>query len=224
MSYLLDAMNWSIYGFKKLLTMKDVCAARFVDCLSASKIQPISLRLVILPMLLIAGFLISCTKSSDAYTTVLVGTGTLESVENNFIAATTSYFSASLQSNPLAANTYTLTLWGGQRPGQATVVFSTMSFVTMTNQMITNSSYTYLYGWSDGSQYTRGQDSQLVSFDWSGCKSTMTFAIPPPNISTSTWTVPKIDSTTCSFLLSYESNKIFGLSFSTPTIVPGVWQ
>lgn len=182
-----------------------------------------------LPAIILLGCILgSASRPVQAYETVLVGTGVPEAVENSFIAAATAQFNITLQKNPLAANTYTETLWGYNPkynpPTPAFVLIDSQTWQTDFLQMITNSSYTYIYGWSDGSQYTRFQDVTQASYDWNFCTSTAGFSVPPPNFSTSTWKVPKIDSTTCQFVAAYIGNTINGLSFSSPTVIPGNWQ
>jgi len=65
----------------------------------------------LLRMALLGGFLV---PHVDAYTVIALQAGTPESVEQAFLASTTNYFDATIFVNPLAPNTYQLTLKGAK--------------------------------------------------------------------------------------------------------------
>lgn len=77
----------------------------------------------------------------------------------------------------------------------------------------------YLNGWVNGEEYERYKNVTLLDRYSLNC-STSNFPAPV-GMSTSSWKVPKIDTTTCNFVMDYVANYIYEQSFSSPTIVPG---
>ena len=159
----------------------------------------------------------------NAYTLI---TSPNNAYDQALIAATTAQFNATVVTNPFFPGTYNV-LVNGINPSYNAPLTPTQLLQEIDNMAAYNTtvdSYTYLFGWADGTTYTRAQDAEQADFIFAACTSTMTFATPPPGISTTSWIVPRISSTTCQFVTNYIADSIWAILDSTPTIVPGLWQ
>lgn len=163
--------------------------------------------------------LIASTTSSAGVVNVYTATPALQ---QDFIAMTTSQYLGTLTASPYFAGSYSLTLTGktftgipGTCPPPATL---DQQLAIATTTLAALSTDYYLNGWANGMQYERYQNIQTMGY-FAQC-STSAF-VAPAGQSTSTWKVPKIDTTTCSFILGYVSNFVYQQNFSSPTIVPG---
>jgi len=180
--------------------------------------QPISVYPLI-RWLLIVGAFGFVSPDIHAFSQIQLSTGTPETVEQQLIQAVTTQFNVNLVVNPFFPDTYNMTLFG-TNPNYNPPITTT----DLLQNLVTVDSYTYVYGWADGTSYARAQDAAAAGLLYSACTSTMTFAVPPPNVSTTSWVVPEISSVTCQFVVDYISDCIWGIIDSTPTVVPGNWQ
>ena len=190
-------------------------------------IQKCGNKLCVTPTHLVklASLLILFVGSVQAYTVVTVSTAAPDGLEQSFISATTSQYSATVIKNPLASNTWTMKLLG-LNP----TYLPPVSSVDLLRSLVTVDSYTYVYGWADGMDYERttelgfftSPENQLGMPNggffincssapyWNGMQ-----------VSTQTEQIVSIDSTTCNAVLSGVYNWIYQSEFSTPTIVNG---
>lgn len=170
--------------------------AAYVDSMNASTgvvigrtgrfIASMSVGVVILSIFL-------CSPVS-AYTVVTISTAAPSNIEQSFIASATTQWSMSYFKNPLASNTYQLTLFGpnpnyNPLPTPAQLLIS----------LVTVDSFTYVYGWAAGEVHERNQDIAMLTNATVACST----------------------DTVCTQAIGQAINSIYTLNFSTPTVVPG---
>lgn len=152
--------------------------------------------------------------------TVSIYTST-PTLQTDFISMTTTQYMSSVVASPYFPGSYSITL-SSKRPTSPTVcppqntVDQQLAIATTTLMGLT-SDY-YLNGWGNGMEYERYKSINWIKY-FTAC-STPTY-VAPTGVSTSTWKVPKIDTTTCSFVLNYVSDFIYEQQKSSPSIVPG---
>lgn len=130
-------------------------------------------------------------------------TGTLAS----FVQGTTNQWSIGLFKNPLASNTYHMTLFGVNPNFNAPA-----SYAQMQNYVATVDSYTYFYGWAAGESYQTNSEEGFVGAMSNLCGSATNFAL----IQTSSKT---FDKATCCDTLGTMLNQLFLESSSTVPVV-----
>lgn len=169
-------------------------------------------------LLKISAFLL-LTSTLHAFTQLTVSTAAPAGIEQQFIAATTNQFQAILTSNPLAANTYAIKLFGPNPNYQAPPLVP-----TTLEAALSLGSTVYTYGWANGMDYERTKDLNfflaLPSSTTPGgffvnCSSPAYFN--GIQYSSTTQQLVTIDTTTCNAVLSGVYNFIYQQFFSTPT-------
>lgn len=198
-----------MYGLKMLLK-GDACAGNQGG--NTRKIRFIKL----LPAITLLGFILGSGKRLNAYTVI---TSTQPALEEQLIASATAQFVGTVVPNPFVGNTWSINITAPNP-----LYNPPLTNKQLLDSLVTVDSYTYVFGWGDGTTYTRAQDAIQSDALFQACTSTKTFATPPPGISTTSWVVPHIDSTTCQFVTNYISDSIWAILDSTPTIIPGDWQ
>lgn len=144
------------------------------------------------------------------------------SLQTDFLSNSTSQFTGTVMPSHYLPNTYDFNITGKQAnppmttcPPRSTI--DTQLAIATTTLAALATDY-YLSGWVNGQAYERYSNISWID-SYVAC-STSAFTAPL-GVSTSTWKVPKIDTTTCSFMLGYIANNIYQQNFSSPTIVPG---
>ena len=153
-----------------------------------------------------------CT-SGHAYTVVQISTGAPQGIETQFLAQTAAQFNATITPNPLASNTYSVTIYG-PNPNYLPPITSAqlLQQIDLDAQYIaTVDTYTYVYGFADGESECQRDTSKLVEEFEINCSS--------PVSGITTWDVG-----TCIGLTTALDTMIFEESLSTPTVVPGDFQ
>lgn len=144
-----------------------------------------------------------------SFTTVQLSTSSPKGLENAFLAATTTQFTATVVSNPFFANTYQVLLQD-YNPGYTKPV----TMQELLNSLVTVDSYTYVYGWADGESYDRTQTIGHVAQKSNLCASATNFQLIESGTAT-------FNSATCHDVLGTILNDLYLLEFSSPTVVPG---
>jgi hypothetical protein len=133
-------------------------------------------------------------------------------IANDLIASTTSQFLGTLKPSTFFSNTFSFTITGRNpdyKPPQ--VSSGTASVRDLLNTIVTISTSTYPYGWSDGMEYGRWVDLGRVSYYVVNCSTPSVFGA-----STTTW-----NAGVCNDALSRVHQDIYELNLATPTVVPG---
>lgn len=146
---------------------------------------------------------------AQAYTFVTLGPNVPETIEQQFIASATTQYQATLVPNPLASNTYQLTLFGLNSSYNPPV-----TNLELLNSIVTIDSYTYVYGWADAENYQQNLDGTFLGSLIGKCDTPSDFTIDQS-------TPPTFDAATCQLVLEDAENAIYNESASTPTVVPG---
>lgn len=154
-------------------------------------------------------------QTAFAYSAVSLTAGTPESVEQTFVADTTSWFQATVTTNPFVANTFTIKLSGIR---SQPVILNPIDATSVMNNFIAQSTTTYVYGFADGQSYERHTDLGTMGEYAVNCSSPTFFDV----VNGTTTITPKIDLATCDTILSELQDEIFTQNFSTPTVIPPV--
>lgn len=169
------------------------------------------------------GLLLAFNSKATAAVNVFFSNTAPTSLQGDFIAMTTNQFLGALSQSPFQLNTYSLTITGKRPNPPMTTCPPPSSIDTQlaiaTATLAALSTDYYLNGWVNGQAYERYKNVSLLSGFAVSCATTSFPA--PPGVATSTWVVPKLDSTTCSFVMGYAANYVYSQNFSSPTIVPG---
>lgn len=152
-------------------------------------------------------------RFSFAYTVVQVSSSTPESIEQQFIANTTSQFNAVLFTNPFAQNTFQITLFGVNpnyipKPPPTSVFYDTTTFQSDLVALVQESTNNYVNGWGDAVDYERAVDLSTIGNFGLNCSSSSTFVTA--GTSTTTW-----DQNTCNAVVSSIYQSIFTAIGST---------
>lgn len=140
---------------------------------------------------------------------VTTSTGATPGLDQQFLAAISSQFTAKIVKNSLVSNTYAITLFA-PNPNYLPPP-TTGDLLDVISSMTANS---YVYGFASGIENERWRDLGLIgSFDVN-CSSPTAFNL----VQSSTKT---FDLGTCIDSLSTASNSIYQQEFSTPTAAPG---
>lgn len=134
------------------------------------------------------------TVPVHAYTTVILSTGTPESVEQALLVQIANQFNASLFTNPLASNTYQIKLFG-LNPNYVTAP-GLITLDTLANKLTAISSQTVVTGFASGMLYERNNDAGMIGYYMGLCDNATNFSLVT------------IDSTTCQGVLGFMSNWI----------------
>lgn len=148
--------------------------------------------------------------SGHAYTVVQISTGAPQGTETQLLSQISAQFNAKITPNPLASNTYSVTIYG-PNPTYLPPITSAqlLQQIDLDAQYIaTVDTYTYVYGFADGESYNQRQTSSLVEEFEINCST--------PIAGPAAWDVG-----TCIALTTAIDAVIFEESQSTPTIVPG---
>jgi hypothetical protein len=157
---------------------------------------------------LIIGFCLASGGKAQAFTQVVISTGAPSGLETQFISATTSQFSASVFKNPLAANTYGVTLYGFNPNYQAPPAPpSTLQTALSLGATV------YVYGFGDGMSYNQKVAQNLVGYLGMLCGSATNYQL----VQTSSTT---FDRSTCQDVVGTIIGQFTLLSSSVPTPIP----
>lgn len=140
----------------------------------------------------------------------------------NLIANVTSYYISTVSPSAFFSNTYNITLFAVNPKyvpppppvPPKVVTFDTTTFQNDLQDMINNSSMTYLNGWADGEVNERQVDLNALGMYDLNCDSPTFFT----TVQSSTKT---FDLGTCEDALGNVSSFIYTQNFSTPTVIPG---
>lgn len=170
----------------------------------------VSLRILLLRYAANVLLYSSLCSYSRAYTIVEVSTGAPAGIETQFIAAIQGQFNVKVVPNPLASNTYAVTLYGLNQNYNPPVTQADLlkALDNAGNYMATVDSYTYVYGFADGQSYNQHVTNNFVEGFEINCST--------PIVGVSAW-----DAQTCGAVAEAIDDAIFEESLSTPTIVPG---
>lgn len=138
-----------------------------------------------------------------AFTQVQISSEAPINMEPAFISATTNQFKADYFKNPLAANTYKLTIHGfnpnwNPPPTNADLL----------KYIVTVSSYSYPYGWAGGVSYQQTVEEGLVGSYGNLCDTATSFMLIQ-------MTAPNWSKGTCEDVISTILNQLFQMSLST---------
>lgn len=148
------------------------------------------------------GLFFAFCQISFAFTQVTISTGAPQGTEASFLSATSNQFQVAIQANPLAANTYSMKIYGPNPNYQAPPAPpSTLE------EALSLGSTVYVYGFVDGQTYNQGVSHNIVESFEVDCST------PMPN-------VPNWDETTCEAVTGAIDDAIFQESLSTPTVIP----
>ena len=152
------------------------------------------------------------------YTVITFANGVPESVEKQLIASTTAQFLAVVKSNPLAANTYSITINGLNPNYNPPIVITGADLLKQldldTQYLATVDSYTYVYGFADGMDYQNNVDENVAANFAVNCSTPTAFQL----LQTSTAT---FDRSTCQDVLSSVLDTLYELDLSTPPVLGG---
>jgi len=158
---------------------------------------------------ILALLVLNCINAS-AYTVIIPSTSTPAGTEQALIAQTTTYFNASVLTNPLFPGTYQITLYGPAK----------------SDFQILRDSGTYPFVWGEGVEYQRGLDVQNIIGAGPYCNATpyclgvSSMTVPGDfTVGGSTYTVT-VDSTTCVALACRIASDIYEQGFAAPPIAP----
>ena len=201
------------------------------------KVGLCALKWTLIACAVCGGLVTGLPSNSCAYTTVILGPNVPESIEQDFLAATTVQFTVNFTTNPFFANTYQIIL-NGLNPAfnppipdqqmfnalnqQITALQTQISTMTQTFNYVLSTA-TFSYGFADGQNWEQWDvldkfNNQLVpSNDWLVNCSRPTFwnSIQP---SSTTFQLVTMDSTTCNAVLSAIYSDIYEELTSTPTV------
>lgn len=170
----------------------------------------------------IAVFVLSCyCKVGNAFEQIVISTGAPQGTEAQFIASMQAQWNVKVISNPLASNTYGITLYGPNPSYNPPITNAQlMQQIDLDAQYIENvDSYTYVYGWADGESYQQSETSNMLQNFMVQCSTPSVFVDTKTINSNNPW-----NSTECQEVLNAALQDNFDLSLSTPTIVPGEFQ
>lgn len=162
--------------------------------------------------LTVFALLVGLTKLSQAAVSISFSTSAPVTLQNDFIAATTSQFISSVTKNWLFAGTDKVVI-SGKNPNYIAPIISTtiLTLDYITTQLKRISSNTYVYGWGSGMEYERASDLNMIQGYQINCSSAPYF-----KSSTMTW-----NTNVCVQVLNTIYKSIYDLSFSTPTLFQG---
>lgn len=141
-------------------------------------------------------------------TQVVISTGAPAGLEKSFLATTTTQYLAKLTANPLAANTYSLILYGPNPAYQAPAPPP-----TTLEQALSLGSSVYVYGFANGMTYERGKTEGTIGAYGNLCGSATSFMLTQASTTT-------FNRSTCEDTLATIENFLFQLSLSTPPVIP----
>ena len=160
-------MNLSMFGFKAVRERRDVS----VENISVSngpgvEHPPLKESGNITGFLhgLILGLLVFLPCTAMAFTTITLSSSAPAAVEQALLKQTTTQFNATVLTNPFFPNTYQVILYGlnpnyNPPPTDAQLL----------NSIVTVDSYTYVYGWAQGSVNARNCDMNIVATGGIAC-------------------------------------------------------
>lgn len=138
------------------------------------------------------------TGIANAFTQVIISTSAPADTENKFVAYTLSQFRSEFKANPLAANTYSLKIFDVIPPYKPMTQIDLKSLV---NEMVAQSSTTYLYGFADGQEYERAHDLDTIG------KYMVLLGTAPERVE-------------CQGYFQSTAHEIYEQNFSSPTFLP----
>lgn len=149
------------------------------------------------------------------YTIVVVSTGAPTGIESQMIAAMANQFNIKVVPNPLASNTYAITLYGTNPNFNPPVSQADLlKQIDLDAQyMATVDTSTFIYGFADGMSYQQRQEENTVGSYAINCSTPTLFNL----LQTSTST---FDKNTCSDVLGTINYQLYEQSLSTPTVIP----
>ena len=163
---------------------------------------------------LCAGFCLAFGTRCEAYTTLVVPTGSTPNLETSILAATTSQFDCyptpplTQYANPLFAGTFEVTCTGlnpSFNPAPTNV--------ELLQDIVTVDSTTYLYGFADGQNYQQTQEESLVGALGNLCAYATNYNLV--NTTSATF-----NASTCADVIGTVESCLFKESDSTPTVIP----
>lgn len=172
-----------------------------MDLLRMRKIQIVEISLI-------AFF---STQIAWCYSVVQLSTAAPLGLEAQFIAATTTQFTATVTSNPFFAGTYQISLLG-LNPTYNPLITNAqlLEQINLDTQYIaTVDSYTYVYGYAQGMTDQQTTEEGFVGSLGNLCGSPTNYAL----IQTTTGTFSQA---TCQDVVATIENQLFDLSLSTP--------
>lgn len=169
---------------------------------------------------------ISCLAATSAYgySFIQISTAAPTGLESQFIAATTTQFNAKVVANPLASNTYAITLYGLNpsyvTPSTATcfniaVDIDTTSLQSDLNVLVNAGPQIirdpYIYGYAAGEENQNSVDEHLGFYMTGLCHAATNYTVIN---ATATW-----DPGTCMDTLNTYVNNLYELNLSTPPVI-----
>lgn len=139
-------------------------------------------------------------RTAQSFTNVIIATNAPVGIEQAFIQATTNQYQTDYFKNPLASNTYKLTIHGFNPSYQPPP--------TTLEQALSLGATVFIYGWRDGAGYQQHVSQNLVESFEVNCST-------PIGFSTKTW-----DNNTCLAVTIAINKALYDLSLSTPPIIP----
>ena len=168
-------------------------------------------RMDLLQLLKLCGATIGAfflSAKCQAFTQVAISTGAPLGIETQFLAATTAQFNAVITKNPLAANTYSLKIYG-LNPSY----LSPLKDSDLLNAIVSLSTQTFVYGFADGMSYQTNVVERLDSNFVTNCST--------PSLFNLAWTsTDTFDTKTCTDVLMTVLQAMYELNLSTPPVIP----
>lgn len=161
-------------------------------------------------VLTVSILLITGSIGASAFTQVIVSTAAPIGTESAFLIAMQQQFNVKVVSNPLAANTYAVTLYGLNPNYQAPTPPP-----TNLQEALLLGATVYVYGFANGMQYQQTMEEGLVQGYAVLCSM-------PSQFNLNATTANTFDLATCEDTLGTINRSLFEQSLSTPTVIPGV--
>lgn len=157
---------------------------------------------------MLLGVLALSAQAGHGFIQVYISTAAPVNLEKNFLASATTQNLAKIIPNPLAANTYSLILYGPNPAYQAPPPPP-----TTLEQALSLGSSVYVYGFANGMTYERSKTEGTIGAYGNLCGSATNFMLTQASTTT-------FNRFTCEDTLATIENFLFQLSLSTPPVIP----